>query len=181
MLHPKQSVGPSNAGAHLTYFDDMNPIEIKLLTKEDDRDAVEFCREIYSEMGWPEDGLGSSIEEIFSEPGDAFVTLKQSGEIIGTGGFLRLSQEHALLKRFYLAKRVRGSGLAAPLFVDLVDRARAMGYSMLLLDVPSTNKRAIRFYEKESMEEFFAVSPHPRWEGSSPERQKTDRYFRLKL
>lgn len=159
----------------------MNPIEIKLLAKEDDRDAVEFCREIYSEMGWPEDGLGSSIEEIFSESGDAVVTVKQSGEIIGTGGFLRLSKEHALLKRFYLAKRVRGGGLASPLFVDLVDRARTMGYSMLLLDVPSTNKRAIRFYEKAGMEEFFDVSPHPRWAGSSPERQKTDRYFRLRL
>ncbi|PIR83549.1 hypothetical protein COU18_02595 [Candidatus Kaiserbacteria bacterium CG10_big_fil_rev_8_21_14_0_10_51_14] len=162
-------------------MDGMKPVEIKPLTAEDDRDAVGFCREIYSEMGWPEDGLGSSIAEIFSEFGDAFVTVKQNGRIIGTAGLLRLSKEQALLKRFYLAKRVRGSGLATRLFADLVERARAMGYSALLLDVSSTNGRAIRFYKKEGMEEFFSISPHPRWAGSSPERQKTDRYFRLKL
>jgi len=162
-------------------MNDMNTIEIQLLIPEDDQDAVEFCRKIYSEMGFPEDTLGSSVAAIFSEPGDAFVTVKQDERIIGTGGFLRLSKGDALLKRFYLAKRMRGSGLAPRLFSDLVDKARAFGYSTLLLDVPSTNKRAIRFYEKEGMQEFFAVSPHPRWEGSSPERQKTDRYFRLKL
>lgn len=159
----------------------MNTIEIQPLNPEDDRDAREFCREIYSEMGWPENGLGSSVAEIFSEFGDAFLTVKQNGEIIGTAGILRLSKEETLLKRFYLAKRVRGSGLAPRLFADIVEKARAMGYSMIILDVQSVNKRAIRFYEKEGMEEFFDVSPHPRWEGSSPERQKTDRYFHLKL
>lgn len=159
----------------------MNSIEIKLLTKEDDGDAVEFCRGIYSEMSWPEDGLGSSIEKIFSEPGDAFVTVKQNGEIIGTGGLLRLSEENAVLKRFYLKKQVRGGNLAPRLFADLIDKARAMGYSTLFADVSSTNERMIRFCEKAGMKEFFAVSPHPRWEGSSPERQKTDRYFRLGL
>ncbi len=159
----------------------MGEIEIQSLVAEVDREAVEFCREIYSEMGWPEHALGSSVAALFSEPGDAFVTIKQAGKIIGTGGFLRLSKEEAVLKRFYLAKHVRGSDLAPRLFADLVDRARVIGYSVLLVDVSSTNVRAIRFYEKEGMKEFFGVSPHPRWEGSSPERQKTDRYFRLKL
>ena len=159
----------------------MNQVEIQSLIPEDDHDAVEFCREIYAEMGWPEDGLGSTIAEIFSEPGDSFVTVKQNGEIIGTAGLLRLSKEEALLKRFYLAKRVRGRDLAPRLFADVINKAQAMGYSMLVLDVQSTNERAIQFYEKVGMEEFFSISPHPRWAGSSPERQKTDRYFRLKL
>ena len=162
-------------------MDNSKAIEIKLLAKGDEKAALTFCSEIYSEMGWPLATLGSSIAELFSEPGDIFVTINQGEEIIGTAGLLRLSEEDALVKRFYLAKHLRGSGLASSLFAYLVDKARVMGYATLVLDVPSTNERAIRFYEKQGMEEFFSVSPHPRWEGSSIERQKTDRYFRLRL
>ena len=159
----------------------MESIEIHPLFAKDDQYAFAFCREIYFEMGFPEDTLGSSVKEMFSKRGDVFVVMKQSGEIIGTGGFLQLSKEDVLLKRFYLAKRLRGSGLASRLFSDLVERARVMGYSILLVDVSSTNRRAIRFYQKEGMKELFVISPHPRWEGSLLERQKTDRYFSFNL
>ncbi len=156
-------------------------MEINLLTPEDDKEAVEFCRTIYLEMGFPLHTLPPTIAQLFNETGDVFATAKQDGEIIGTAGFLRLSHEDALIKRFYLSKQVRGSGLASEMFTFLVKKARSMGYSTLLLDVQKTNKRAIRFYEKEGMKEFSIVSPRPRWEGSSLERQKTDRYFHLVL
>lgn len=162
-------------------MDNLESFEIKPLAPGDDDAALEFCREVFVEMGWPQDKMGTNIAELFNEPDDIFITIKHGEEIVGTGGLLRLSKENVLLKRMYLAKRLRGSGLGTKLFAYLVEKAREIGHTMLVLDVSRTNTRATRFYEKQGMEEFFLNTPHPRWEGSSYERQKTDRYFRLRL
>jgi len=158
----------------------MEPFEFEVLTAEDDNKAVEFCRKIYAEMGWTEETLGTSILDAFSEPGDVFVVVKQDGEIIGTYGLQRLSDTETVLKKFYLAKNARGSGIAARMFEDALKRARELGYTTLVLDVSTNNERAVSFYQKMNMEEFVVI-PHPRWWESSPEGQKTHRYFRMRL
>lgn len=151
-----------------------------VLADKDDKPTTEFCRQIWQEMGWPEEHLGPSILKDFQESGDVFLILKQEGEVVACGGLQKLSSEEVLMKRFYVAQPLRGSDVAPQLFTELVNRARDTGYSWLLLDVAVDNIRAIRFYQKHGVKEF-AVTPHPRWYQSSPEAQKEYRFFRLKL
>lgn len=161
-------------------MDSTESITFEVLTPKDEQRVHDLCRDIYLEMGWPIELLEPTIGDSFNQSGDVFIVIKQKGEIIGCGGLQRLSEREVLMKKFYLIEQVRGSGLALKLFNELVSRARAFGYSSLVLDVSSNNLRAIHFYQKQNMEEF-AVSPHPRWEESSVEKQKIHRYFRMKL
>ena len=80
----------------------------------------------------------------------------------------RALTDDALMTRFFVASSHRGSGLAARLFDALFERAHALGYTTIVLDVNRESARAIRFYEKQGMEEFIPA-PHPRWLESAPE------------
>ena len=91
-----------------------------------------------------------------------------------------LSRDDALMTRLFVASSHRGSGLAARLFDALFERAHALGYTTIVLDVNRESARAIRFYEKQGMEEFIPV-PHPRWLESAPEELQYARYFRKRV
>ena len=74
----------------------------------------------------------------------------------------------------------RGSGLAARLVDALFERAHGLGYAPIVLDVNRESTRAIRFYEKQGMDDFTPV-PHPRWLESAPEELQYARYFRKRV
>ena len=102
------------------------------------------------------------------------------GELLGCGALKELSPDDALLTRFFVASSHRGSGLATKLFDALFERARALGYTTVVLDVNREGARAIRFYKKQGMEEFIPT-PHSRWLDSAPEELRYARYFRTKV
>ena len=60
------------------------------------------------------------------------------------------------------------------------ERARGLGYTTIVLDVNRGSARAIRFYEKQGMEEFIPA-PHPRWLESAPDELQYARYFRKRV
>ena len=84
------------------------------------------------------------------------------------------------MTRLFVASSHRGSELAARLFDVLFKRARALGYATVVLDVNRESARAIRFYQKQGMEEFIPT-PHPRWLESAPEERQYARYFRKRV
>ncbi|MDF2759369.1 MAG: Acetyltransferase family, partial [Thermomicrobiales bacterium] len=86
----------------------------------------------------------------------------------------------ALLTIFFVASSHRGSGLATRLFNRLFERAHALGYTTVVLDVNRESTRAIRFYQKQGMEELIPA-PHPRWLESSPDELQYARYFRKRV
>jgi GNAT superfamily N-acetyltransferase len=146
----------------------------------DEEPALAFCWQIFNEEGWPTEFLDPTIAASFDRPRDLFLLAKLRGAIIGCGALKELSSDVALMTRLFVASSHRGSGLAARLFDALFERARALGYTMVVLDVNRESARAIRFYEKQGMEEFIPA-PHPRWLESAPEELQYARYFRKRV
>jgi GNAT superfamily N-acetyltransferase len=152
-------------------------IDITDFAPADEAAALAFCRQIFQEEGWPTEFLDPTIGAGFDRPRDCFLLAKQRGAIVGCGALKELSADDALLTRMFVASAHRGSGLAARLFAALCERARALGYTTIVLDVNRESARAIRFYEKQGVEEFIPA-PHPRWLESAPEERQYARYFR---
>jgi ribosomal protein S18 acetylase RimI-like enzyme len=143
----------------------------------DEAAALAFCRQIFHEEGWPTEFMDPTIGEGFDRPRDVFLLAKRHGAVIGCGALKELSPDEALMTRFFVASSHRGSGLATRLFEALFERARELGYTMIVLDVNRESARAIRFYQKQGMEEFIPA-PHLRWLESTPEELKYARYVR---
>ena len=143
----------------------------------DEEAALAFCRQIFHDEGWPTEFLDPTIAVGFDRPRDLFLLAKQHGVIIGCGALKELSMDDALMTRFFVASSHRGSGLATRLFDALFERAHGLGYTAIVLDVNRESARAIRFYQKQGMEEFLPA-PHPRWLESAPEERQYARYFR---
>lgn len=146
----------------------------------DEAATLAFCRQIFHEEGWPTEFMDPAIAAGFDRPRDLFLLAKLHGAIIGSGALKELSTVDALLTRFFVASSHHGSGLATRLFDTLFARARALGYSTIVLDVNRESARAIRFYQKQGMEEFIP-DPHLRWLESAPEELQFARYFRKKV
>jgi len=142
----------------------------------DEEASLAFCRQIFDEEGWPTEFLDPTIAASFDLPRDLFLLAKLQGAIIGCGALKELSPEDALMTRLFVASSHRGSGLAAQLFDALFERACGLGYTRIVLDVNRESARAIRFYQKQGMEEFIPA-PHPRWLESAPEERQYARYF----
>lgn len=149
-------------------------------TPADEAGVRDLCHIIFAEFGWPLQFLDASVVAGFDQHRDRFLVVKQRGEIVGCAGLKELAADEALLTRFFLAAALRGTGLAAMLFAEVVARARALGYAAIVLDVNRESERAIRFYEKQGMERFIPT-PHPRWLESAPEERQYAEYFRLRL
>lgn len=143
----------------------------------DENAAFAFCRQIFHEEGWPSEFMDATIAAGFDRPRDLFLLAKDHGAIVACGALKELSHDDALMTRFFVASSHRGGGLAATLFSTLCQRARALGYTTVVLDVNRESVRAIRFYEKQGMEEFIPA-PHPRWLESAPGELQYARYFR---
>jgi GNAT superfamily N-acetyltransferase len=156
------------------------PIAITDFTPADEAVTLAFCRQIFDEEGWPAEFMDPTIAAGFGRPRDLFLLATLHGVIIGCGALKELSRDDALLTRLFVASSHRGSGLAARLFDALFERAHVLGYTSVVLDVNRESTRAIRFYEKQSMEEFIPA-PHPRWLESAPEELQYARYFRKRV
>jgi GNAT superfamily N-acetyltransferase len=146
----------------------------------DEEATLVFCRQVFQEEGWPTEFMDTTIAAGFDRPRDLFLLTKLHGAIIGCGALKELSGDEALLTRFFVASSHRGSGLAVRLFDTLFERAHTLGYATIVLDVNRESARAIRFYQKQGMEEFIPA-PHPRWLESAPEELQYARYFRKRV
>jgi len=146
----------------------------------DEEVTLAFCRQIFHDEGWPAEFMDQTIAAGFNRPRDLFLLTKERGAIVGCGALKELSIDDALMTRFFVASSHRGSGLATRLFDALFERAGELGYATIVLDVNRARARAIRFYQKQGMEEFIPAPP-PRWLESTPEERQYARYFRKRV
>ena len=68
----------------------------------------------------------------------------------------------ATLFGMYVAPRARGRGVGEALVRAVLDEARRLGKSVVVLEVASTNEPAIALYERCGFVRTGAVHPHPR-------------------
>ena len=93
-----------------------------------------------------------------SEPGPAptadditvfFVAYTAGGEAVGCGGLRELDATHAEIKRMFVPRDHRGSGVSTALLARLEQYARDQGYDRLVLETGDRQPDAMRFYERE--------------------------------
>ena len=98
-------------------------MEIVPFASEDQEATTAFMRQIYQEMGWPEvpsDGL-DDLTKYFHLPHEgSLLLIKDQGKVVGTGGFVKRTDNDILLKRFYIDKNLRGSGIAQTLWKNFL-------------------------------------------------------------
>src|SRR5258708_30202420 len=144
-------------------------MEIVPFREKDQKATAAFMRIIYDEMGWgdhPADGL-DDLGNFFHIPeGGVLFLIKEKYKVVGTGGFVKLTADDLLLKRFFIAKEIRGSGIAQKLLAVLLSEAGKCHCSRIVIDVSRNNSRAIRFYEKNGFKQYHQ-SPIDGWSESS--------------
>jgi GNAT superfamily N-acetyltransferase len=83
----------------------------------------------------------------FEPPGGLFVVGLLDGQPVASGGWRRLSEDVAELKRMYVVPEQRGHGLARRILADLEDRAARAGYRQLVLTTGTAQPEAIALYQ----------------------------------
>jgi putative acetyltransferase len=89
------------------------------------------------------------LPEVFSAAKrNAFLVVTLGEEIIGTFGIESRSRDTTELRRMYLDRRYRGSGLAQRMLAYAESRAHALGFSTMILSTAEIQQAALKFYRK---------------------------------
>src|SRR6185312_12957201 len=82
--------------------------------------------------------------------GNFWVALNNKGEVVGSIGLQKKTNEVAVLKKFFVYKDYRGKefGIGKGLYEALLDFAKKQGFSKVILDTPSKATRSHGFYKK---------------------------------
>jgi len=110
-------------------------------------------------------GVGISVEEqpdildiqsnYISDGGNFWIALNDNGEVVGSIGLQKKTNEVAVLKKFFVYKDYRGKefGIGTGLYKALLDFANKQGFSKVILDTPSKATRSHSFYKKAGFKE----------------------------
>jgi GNAT superfamily N-acetyltransferase len=95
------------------------------------------------------DGELRQLLEIFSEAKrGAFWVVEHEDEIVGSFGIEGRSATDTELRRMYLDKAYRGSGVAQRMLGCAEAEARSLGFTKMILSTAEIQKAADRFYRK---------------------------------
>jgi putative acetyltransferase len=77
------------------------------------------------------------------------VAYDPAGRPLGCGGLRRLDDSSAEIKRMFVCRDARGTGVSVAVLRALEDRARTRGWNTLRLETGTAQPDAVRFYERE--------------------------------
>ncbi len=103
----------------------------------------------------------SNLKEKFEGNGGSFFLAKAKHETIGCAGFWRIDETTCELKRLYVIPHARGQQLGEQLVQRVIDRARDMQYTTILLDTIDSMKTAIGLYRRMGFTEIGAYRFNP--------------------
>lgn len=94
--------------------------------------------------------------EKFCDNQDKFnwIALDENNNIIGTITLEKKDKEEAFLKKFYVKKEYRGTGVAKELFNSFLSFAKDNSYKKIILGTYENLNRAISFYIKNGFQEY---------------------------
>ncbi len=155
-------------------------MQILKFDSKDQNETYDFFISVYREFGWDEKLIYGmdNIEKTFSGEKETFLIAKENGEIVGCVGLKYLNDKTALMKRFYLGQKTRGSGLATEMLQKIVEFAKESSYEEIVLDTFLDNFRAQRFYEKNG---FTIYSPTPDTHWPESDHPEIYQYRKLQL
>ncbi len=94
------------------------------------------------------------IDKQFFAKGGILFVLEHNKKIIGSVGIIKHKPKLARLKKTYLQKQFRGTGLAQKLLNKAVNFAKQKGYKKIILSTTSQMKAAIKFYQKHGFKKY---------------------------
>lgn len=95
------------------------------------------------------DGELKQLLEVFSEAKrNAFWVVVSANGIVGSFGIESRNVSDTKLRRMYLDKGYRGSGVAQRMLDFAQTRARALGFTKMIVSTAQIQKAADRFYRK---------------------------------
>lgn len=82
--------------------------------------------------------------------GNFWICIDKDDNVIGTIGLIRITDDYAVLKKFFVDKRFRGGdyGIGTSLYNMLLTYAVGAGFRYVILDTPSVATRSHNFYRK---------------------------------
>jgi GNAT superfamily N-acetyltransferase len=95
------------------------------------------------------DGELKQLPHIFAEAKrNAFWVVEAANGIVGSFGIERRTESDTELRRMYLDRGHRGLGVAQRMLECAQERARALGFTKMILSTAEIQKAADRFYRK---------------------------------
>jgi GNAT superfamily N-acetyltransferase len=96
---------------------------------------------------------GSPIKGInvaeFEKAGGYFVVARHADQAIGCGGFRRVDERCAEIKRMFVRASARRRGIAREILRHLEAEVRRRGYRTIVLETGCNNAEALALYEAE--------------------------------
>jgi GNAT superfamily N-acetyltransferase len=105
---------------------------------------------------------GPSVDPQEMKPPDgAFLVACADGEAVGCGGFKRLDERTAEIKRMFVAAEVRGRGIGRQILERLEQEAREAGYELARLDTGDRQPDALHIYRSAGYREIPDYNGNP--------------------
>lgn len=91
-----------------------------------------------------------TIEEFYHHGGGHFWGAKINGELVGTIGLIKCSDDFGAIRKMFVKKEYRGKeyGIAQLLLETLIAYSKEIGLKSLYLGTKDVLQAALRFYEK---------------------------------
>jgi GNAT superfamily N-acetyltransferase len=125
-----------------------NAPSVRRLLAESERQA----RLVYTDTWSP--GLEPSFDAAdFEPPSGRFVVAYSGEETVGCGGFRRLSDEVAEIKRLFVTAAARRHGVGSHLLHELERSARERGYRIVRLDTGGRQPAALALFRSRGYRE----------------------------
>lgn len=107
------------------------------------------------------DGELACLEEKYGMPAGRLYLARRGGEAAGCVGLWRLDGERCEMKRLYVRPKYRGEHIGGRLVQRVIDDAREIGYSCLLLDTLPFLESAVHLYKKYGFYEIESYNNSP--------------------
>lgn len=101
----------------------------------------------------------------FSPPGGALLVAEDDGEIAGCVALRKLENGACEMKRLFVSSKFHRRGVGQALARAIIERAKELGYSKMMLDTGPAQREAQRLYRKfgfKDVEPYYELSPELR-------------------
>lgn len=101
----------------------------------------------------------------FSPPRGALLVAEEDGDIAGCVALRELENDACEMKRMFVSSKFQGRGVGQALAHAIIERAKELGYSKMMLDTGPAQREAQGLYRKfgfKEVEPYYELSPELR-------------------
>jgi len=96
----------------------------------------------------------SNIQRNYIDRKGYFAIIEDKGNVVGSYGIFRLSDDVCELRKMYLKSQYQGRGLGKLMMEDALIKAKELGFKKMVLETNSVLKEAIGLYRKYGFKKF---------------------------